>query len=138
MQHLFPKEAAQFLGDHPGTLFVDCRSEMEYRFAGHPVGAQQIAWNDGVAWQINPDFVAEVVKASAGRRDCAVMLICRDGRRAVEAGDALEDSGFSNVLTVLYGFEGDVGPSLRRGEVNGWRFEGLPWVMSACGGKCGS
>lgn len=137
MKHLFPKEAAQFLRDHPGALFIDCRSEMEYRFVGHPVGAHHISWNDGAGWDINPDFVAEVAKAADGEHDRPVMLICRDGNRAVAAGRALEDAGFPDVCTVLCGFEGDVGPNLRRGEVNGWRFDGLPWIISACG-KCGS
>jgi rhodanese-related sulfurtransferase len=136
MKHILPVEAAQFLRDHPDTVFIDCRSEMEFRFAGHPIGAHQIAWNEGVNWEINPHFVAEATMTAGGRRDRPVMLICRDGGRAVKAGAALEDSGFSNVLTILHGFEGDVGPGLRRGEVNGWRFEGLPWVMGGCG-KCG-
>lgn len=136
MKHLFPREAAQFLSDNSDALFIDCRSEMEYRFAGHPVGALQVSWNDGPGWEINPRFVAEVMKIAAGRHERPVVLICRDGTRAVEAGGALEDAGFPNVSAVLCGFEGDVGPNFRRGEVNGWRFDGLPWVVSACG-KCG-
>lgn len=136
MKHLFPREAAQFLRDHSDALFIDCRSDMEYRFAGHPVGAQQVSWNDGPGWEINPCFVAEVNRIADGRRDRPVVLICRAGDRSVDAGRALEDAGFSNVATVMCGFEGDVGPNLRRGEVNGWRFDGLPWVVSACG-KCG-
>lgn len=137
MKHLFPKEAAQFLRDRPDALFIDCRSEMEYRFVGHPVGAHHISWNDGAGWDINPDFVTEVTKGTDGKHDRPVMLICRDGNRAVAAGEALEDAGFLEICTVLCGFEGDVGPNLRRGEVNGWRFDGLPWILSACG-KCGS
>lgn len=136
MKHLFPREAAQFLRDHSDALFIDCRSDMEYRFAGHPVGALQVSWNDGPGWEINPCFVAEVTRIADGRRDRPVVLICRAGDRSVDAGGALEDAGFSNVATVMCGFEGDVGPNLRRGEVNGWRFDGLPWVVSACG-KCG-
>ncbi|NMG00281.1 rhodanese-like domain-containing protein [Aromatoleum toluolicum] len=137
MKSLFAKEAAQFLGDHTDALFIDCRSEMEYRFVGHPVGAHQISWLDGAGWEVNPHFVAEVTKLADGKHDRPVMLICRDGNRALAAGGALEDAGFLNVYTVLCGFEGDVGPNLRRGEVNGWRFDGLPWIISACG-KCGS
>ena len=39
MEHLTPKETAQFLHDNPKALFIDCRSEMEFLFVGHPVGA---------------------------------------------------------------------------------------------------
>jgi hypothetical protein len=39
MDHLPPRRALQFLETHPEALFIDCRSEMEYLFVGHPVGA---------------------------------------------------------------------------------------------------
>ena len=39
MKHLEPKETYQFLHDNPTALFIDCRSEMEFLFVGHPVGA---------------------------------------------------------------------------------------------------
>ncbi|TRZ69386.1 MAG: rhodanese-like domain-containing protein, partial [Rhodocyclaceae bacterium] len=39
MKHLTPQEAAKFLHDDPLALFIDVRSEMEFLFVGHPVGA---------------------------------------------------------------------------------------------------
>ena len=38
MQHLTPKEAYEFLQRNPSAVFVDCRSEMEFLFVGHPTG----------------------------------------------------------------------------------------------------
>ena len=38
MQHLEPKQAYEFLHRNSDALFIDCRSEMEYLFVGHPVG----------------------------------------------------------------------------------------------------
>ncbi|MCC6195731.1 MAG: rhodanese-like domain-containing protein [Burkholderiales bacterium] len=133
---LTPKKTVQFLLEHPQALFIDCRSEREFRFVGHPAGASHVSWNDGPAWEINPDFVDEVRKLAGDHRDRPLVLICRDGSRSVEAGRALEAAGFSGVRAVLHGFEGDVGADLQRGSVNGWRFDGLPWGMSGCG-KCG-
>ena len=43
MEHLEPKRAQEFLKQHSDALFVDCRSEMEYLFVGHPVGALHVA-----------------------------------------------------------------------------------------------
>jgi len=103
MKHLKPKEAHEFLQKHPQAVFVDCRSEMEYLFVGHPVGAQHVAWNDG------PE------------------LICRSGHRSVDAGLALEQAGFKDVYNVLDGFEGPLDDDHHRGTVSGWRREGLPW-----------
>jgi len=137
MEHLTPKEAAQLLRDTPQALFVDCRSEMEYRFVGHPVGAHHVAWNDGPGWEINPQFVGDVGKLAGGDQDRPVVLLCRTGERSVDAGKALEAAGFSRVYTVQKGFEGDVDDSYQRGKVNGWRVDGLPWETSACQ-KCGS
>jgi hypothetical protein len=31
------------------------------------------------------------------------------------------------VINVLHGFEGSLNERHHRGEVNGWRFDGLPW-----------
>ncbi|CAG4883666.1 Rhodanese-related sulfurtransferase [Georgfuchsia toluolica] len=132
MEHLTPKETAQFLHANPKALFIDCRSEMEFRFVGHPTGAHHISWNDGPGWEINPHFVDEVIRLAGNTLDQPVVLICRTGDRSVDAGKALEACGFSRVFTVLHGFEGDLGNNQQRGNVNGWRCDGLPWEISAC------
>ncbi|GAB4175604.1 MAG: hypothetical protein OHK0026_15460 [Rhodocyclaceae bacterium] len=125
MKHLTPREAAEFLRQNPTAVFVDVRSEMEFLFVGHPVGAIMIPWNDGPNWDINPDFIAHVKKATSVDRP--VVLICRSGNRSREAGHALEQAGFTRVYNVLHGFEGDLSDDHRRNVLNGWRFEGLPW-----------
>ena len=137
MEHLTPKGMAQFLYRNPQALFIDCRSEMEFRFVGHPVGALHISWNDGPGWESNPRFVDEVKKAAG--HDCTrpVALICRSGDRSRDAAKALRAAGLEQVYTVLHGFEGEVGDNYQRGGVNGWRFEGLPWETSTCQ-NCGS
>ena len=55
MDHLTPRQAAEFLAKDHTAVFVDCRSEMEFLFVGHPVGAMMIPWNDGPDWEINPN-----------------------------------------------------------------------------------
>ncbi|MDA8094948.1 MAG: rhodanese-like domain-containing protein [Betaproteobacteria bacterium] len=125
MQHLSPKDAFEFLEKDIDAVFIDVRSEMEYLFVGHPKDAISIPWNDGPNWEINPDFVAHVKKAASTNRP--VLLICRSGKRSVEAGHALEDAGFTSVFNVLHGFEGELDENHHRGSQNGWRFEGLPW-----------
>lgn len=125
MKHLTPKEASQFLLDQPDAVFVDVRSEMEFLFVGHPVGAIHVPWNDGPDWEINPHFVGHVKKAASVNRP--VVLICRSGNRSVDAGLALEQAGFSEVYNVLHGFEGELSEQHRRNCLTGWRFDGLPW-----------
>jgi rhodanese-related sulfurtransferase len=125
MKHLTPKEAHDFMHKNPDAVLIDCRSEMEFLFVGHPVGAHHVAWNELPDWEINQHFVGQVKKISSINRP--VVLICRSGNRSVDAGEALEASGFSDVYNVLEGFEGHLDDDHHRGTEGGWRFDGLPW-----------
>lgn len=128
MKHLKPREASEFLHAHPDAVLIDCRSEMEYLFVGHPIGAAHVAWNDGPDWDINPHFVGQVKKIASMNRP--VVLICRSGQRSVAAGVELEKAGFSDVYNVLEGFEGPLDENHQRGTLGGWRNEGLPWEQT--------
>jgi rhodanese-related sulfurtransferase len=128
MKHLAPREAFEFLHNTPQALLVDCRSEMEYLFVGHPAGALHVSWNDGPDWDVNPHFVGQVKKvAGTNHAHRPIVLICRSGNRSIEAGEALERAGFTDVYNVSHGFEGDLDDGHHRNARNGWRFEGLPW-----------
>ena len=127
MEHLLPLQAQQYLHDNPESLFVDCRSDPEYFFVGHAVGSMHVPWYDAPDWELNPEFVTQVKKLAAHRMDRPVVLICRSGKRSVEAGQALEAAGFTKVFNVLHGFEGDLNAERQRGKLNGWRHDGLPW-----------
>ena len=128
MKHFEPKQAADFLRTTPEALFIDCRSEMEYLFVGHPVGAIHVAWNDGPDWDVNPHFVGQVKKlAGTNHARRPIVLICRSGNRSAEAGEALERAGFAAVYNVIHGFEGELNDRHQRNSLAGWRFDGLPW-----------
>ena len=128
MQHLEPKATYEFLKDNPEAIFIDCRSEIEYFFVGHPTGAMHVAWQDGPNWAVDPQFVAQVKTAAGMNRP--VVLICRSGNRSLDAGHALEAAGFTQVVNVLHGFEGELGENHHRNEKSGWRHDGLPWEQS--------
>ncbi len=128
MEHFTPKQAYEFIKSNPQAVFIDTRSEMEYMFVGHPVGAIMVPWYDGADWEKNPHFVGQVKKlAGANFEKRPILLICRSGNRTLEAGEALEQAGFHHVINVLHGFEGDLDDSHHRNSVNGWRVDGLPW-----------
>ncbi len=128
MKHFTPREAYEYLQNTPQALLVDCRSEMEYLFVGHPKGALHVSWNDGPDWEVNPHFVGQVKKvAGTNHAHRPIVLICRSGNRSIEAGEALEQAGFTEISNVLHGFEGELDDDHHRGSMNGWRFEGLPW-----------
>ena len=126
MKHLTPKETYAYLQAHPEAAFIDCRTEMEYFYVGHPVGAAHIAWQEAPEWDINAHFAADVLRETKTTGK-PVVLICRSGTRSVDAGRVLEAAGFGEVINVLYGFEGERDANNHRGGLNGWRHDGLPW-----------
>lgn len=129
MKHITPTEAHALLTSDPDALLIDVRSEIEFLFVGHPVGANHVSWNDGPDWEVNPHFVGEVRKLAGHGGTRPLVLICRSGNRSVTAGEALEAAGFINVYNVLYGFEGELDDKHHRSAINGWRFDGLPWAQ---------
>ena len=129
MQHLEPKQAWAYLKRHPGALFVDVRMEIEALYVGHPPGAVHIAWYEYPDMQVDAKKFAEQVLREAGSTERPVVLLCRSGQRTVPAGEALEAAGFREVVNVLHGFEGEADAHFQRGHINGWRFDGLPWVQ---------
>lgn len=128
MKHLSPTETHAYLQQHPDALFVDVRMEIEYLYVGHPPGVVHIAWYEYPEMQAHPEqFVQQVIREIGGRRDAPVVLLCRSGKRTIDAGVALEQAGFTEVVNVVHGFEGDLDEHFKRGTVNGWRHDGLPW-----------
>ena len=129
-----PKQAWQLLKDDPRAVLVDIRSTMEFLFVGHPTSALHVAWIDEPEWTVNPHFVTDVRKVMLGGATAhgdiggaPVILICRSGKRSIDAGTALLQAGFNSVYNVGEGFEGELDDHHHRGSVGGWRFHGLPW-----------
>ena len=126
--------AHELLCANPRAVLVDIRSTMEYLFVGHPIGSIHVAWIDEPDWTVNPHFVTDVRKIMLGGATAhdtiggaPVLLICRSGKRSIDAGKALLTAGFSDVYFVDEGFEGDLDETRHRGTTGGWRFHGLPW-----------
>lgn len=131
---LSPKQAYELLQANPKALLVDVRSQMEYLFIGHPVGAIHIPWIDEPDWVINPHFAPEIRKLvlggldhSRGGHNVPILLICRSGKRSLEAGELLLKEGFHEVYNIEDGFEGELDDQHHRSTLGGWRFAGLPW-----------
>ncbi len=130
MHHLDPIAAHAFLRENPKAVLVDCRTEIEHMYVGHPVGAEHVAWQEAPEWDIDPEFAAKVRRLVSGDLERPVLLICRSGHRSLYAGEALEAAGFTNVTNVLEGFEGPLDDDYHRGTLGGWRFRDLPWQQS--------
>lgn len=128
MKQLTPQEAHDFLARNADARLIDVRSETEYLFVGHPLGAEHIAWQDGPDWELQPDFVEEV-RRFAGDTSRPLLLICRCGNRSQRAAEALTAAGFGAIYNVTHGFEGERNEDGHRSTLNGWRHDGLPWAQ---------
>lgn len=130
MQQLDPSAAYALLQQNPEAVLVDCRTEIEHMYVGHPLGAEHIAWQEAPDWEIDPEFVDKVKRLVKRDLRRPVLLICRSGHRSLYAGEALVAAGFTDVINVLEGFEGPLDENFHRGTLGGWRFRGLPWQQS--------
>ena len=131
---LTPQAAWELMQSDPRALLIDIRSTMEYLFVGHPAGAVHLAWIDEPEWDVNPHFVTEVRKLVLGglshdedRPGAPIILICRSGKRSLEAGRVLLEAGFRDIYHIDEGFEGELDEHHHRSTRGGWRFRGLPW-----------
>lgn len=114
---------------HTGAArLVDVRSNEELVFVGRVPDTLHVPWATGTSLNRNPRFVKELEQRTGGK-DVPLLLICRSGKRSVEAAKAATAAGFSAVFNVLEGFEGELDDRGRRGNVDGWRHAGLPWYQ---------
>ena len=124
-----PRQAHQYLKEHPDAVFIDCRSEMEYMFVGHPdrrhddslvrrrgMGAEPPLRRPGEEARRAPTSRSAPSCSSAA----AATARSRPARRSSGAG-------FKHVINVVHGFEGELDESHHRNSRNGWRVDGLPW-----------
>ena len=118
---------------------IDCRTPEEYLYVGHAPMAINIPSQLGV-WDVvqgrlvlknNPDF--EKIIQKRFKPTDTLMIMCRSGSRSAPSVNRLAAIGFSNVYSIIDGFEGDkvkdkhsafLGKRLR----NGWKNALAPWT----------
>ncbi|MDD5214910.1 MAG: rhodanese-like domain-containing protein [Methylococcales bacterium] len=129
IENLNPQQTWDFLQQNPNAALIDVRTKMEHLFVGHPPKAIHIPWKEAPDWQLNPNFVAQV-RQVVSNPNTPILLLCRSGQRSMEAAVLLEQSGYTHLINIAEGFEGALDENKQRGNVNGWRFAGLPWQQS--------
>jgi rhodanese-related sulfurtransferase len=127
MKHLLPLEAWELMQADPNALMIDVRMEIESLYVGRPPGAVNVPWYEYPDLTPHPDRFVRLVQEEANDTARPIVLICRSGKRTLDAGNALEAAGFTNVINVLHGFEGELNDRFHRSCTNGWRFDDLPW-----------
>jgi rhodanese-related sulfurtransferase len=109
------------------AVLVDVRSAEERKFVGAVPSSLHAAWATGISLTRTPDFLKEL--ETKVKKNAVVLLLCRSGKRSAQAAEAATKAGFNSVFNVLEGFEGELNTAHQRGQVDGWRSHGLPWIQ---------
>ena len=130
-RNLLPKMAVERMNENPQAVLIDVRTRAEHKYVGFPDNSILIPWFDEPDLESDPDaFYEAVIDALSNRSDAMdteLILICRSGFRSNEALKCLQSKGFTSVSHVASGFEGDLDENDHRGNLNGWRNDGMPW-----------
>ena len=146
--YMTPIDAYEFVTKKADkSLFLDVRTRTEVNFLGMPTNVDAnvpyMVMNEWYAWdskkntfkmEVNSDFADKVAERLAEKglsKNDPVILTCRSGSRSAKAADLLTGLGYTNVYTIVSGFEGDKvkdGPFKGQRIKNGWKNAGLPWT----------
>jgi rhodanese-related sulfurtransferase len=124
IRRISPEEAKERLDSGEGYIYLDVRDVSEYE-AGHPVGARNIPVLERgpLGMTPNDDFL-DVCEANF-EKDQKIITGCLRGGRSLRAAQMLASAGFTEVVDMQGGFDGETGPG---GEIiyEGWARRGLP------------
>jgi len=129
-----PKQVWEALMSNPDAVLCDVRTTAEWSFVGLPDLSQAgkhvltIQLQTFPSMQTNQHFLDELKHAGAGP-DQHVYFICRTGGRSLAAARLAQEHGYGHVYNVRDGFEGPHDQRGHRGNVAGWKHDGLPWVQ---------
>lgn len=127
--------ASDYAGDIPAPLawqwvqageavLIDVRTDAERVWVGQVPGAVPVQWKLWPGMGSNPDFDAQLQAAvPQGKK---AVLLCRSGVRSIAAATRAAQLGVE-AYNILEGFEGDLDANGHRGQLGGWRKQGLPW-----------
>ena len=131
----------KWYGHKEKIVILDVRTPEEYIFIGHAPMARNIPFKFlnqkqtiekmRPVMEINPDFVSMVKKDYKVSE--TILIMCRSGFRSAAAVNILAEAGFTDVYSIIDGFEGDpvrepgsylIGKRVK----NGWKNSGVPWT----------
>jgi rhodanese-related sulfurtransferase len=127
-----PKQVWEALRSDGQARLVDVRTDAEWAYVGLPdlgeTGSDPvlIPWQVFPTMQVNGRFVDQMRNAGLTPEN-RIYFLCRSGVRSQAAGQAAAAAGFPHAYNIKDGFEGPPDGEGHRGNVAGWKAEGLPW-----------
>jgi rhodanese-related sulfurtransferase len=131
---LSPTQAWSLLQDEADALLIDVRTDAEWSYVGGPNLATltkhvlQLSWQIFPQMQVAPDFVEQLC-AHAISPTQSLLFLCRSGVRSRHAAAAMTQAGYLRCYNISQGFEGDKDSNGQRGNIGGWKVDGLDWMQ---------
>jgi len=132
VENVAPSKVWEALTTNPKAAMVDVRTDAEWNFVGVAdlSGAAKqpslVPWQVYPSMQVNGGFMDQVRQAGL-TPDHHIYFLCRSGVRSLAAAQAAQAAGFPHAFNIADGFEGPPDGDGHRGEVAGWKADGLPW-----------
>lgn len=132
VQNIPPSATWDALLNDPQAQLVDVRTDAEWAYVGLPdlaaAGKQPVL----IPWQVYPrmgvnEAFVEQMQAAGFTPEHHIYFLCRSGVRSLAAAYAMLEAGFPSVFNIADGFEGPPDAEGHRGQVAGWKADGLPW-----------
>lgn len=133
LKRISPDEARDLLESGEDYIYLDVRSIPEFE-QGHAPGAKNIPLlhRTAMGMQPNEEFV-DVCERALGK-DAKIITACLKGGRSMRAAQVLQANGFTNVVDMRGGFDGESNP-LGQVVYDGWARRGLPVTTEATDGE---
>lgn len=121
-----PQEAHAIHFKYEAAIIVDVRSTAELDLVGRIPGVLHIEWAFYPGMVRNALFMAQLEQHT--NKDDFIILMCRTGGRSHNAATVAHNHGFTHVMNMLEGFEGEANEYKQRTLINGWKHANLPWT----------
>lgn len=132
VENVAPKQVWNILQADSSARLVDVRTNAEWAYVGLPDLSETgqdpllIPWQVFPTMQVNGAFVQHMRDAGLTPEN-KVYFLCRSGVRSLAAAAAAQAAGFPDAFNIADGFEGPPDEEGHRGQVAGWKADGLPW-----------
>lgn len=122
---------------YEGAIILDVRTASEFIWVGHPNIENVVNISYKVdrkdEFVVNRAFICDVDKLFGAAPDTRIITMCRSGKRSVDAAAALVDAGYTNVASMLDGFQGGLKDDFGYRTGTGWMNSELPGHTSKIG-----
>ena len=128
------EEAWRLVKVDPDAYLIDIRTRAEWSCVGipdlSPIGREPVLaqWQVAPAMNENPNFINELA-AQKVTPDKVAIFMCRTVNRSPRAARAMTANGYTRCYYLIDGFEGSLDEHKHRGNRDGWKAAGLPWVQ---------